>query len=246
MVEPIGPPLQCFSHRLRVRRPVVNTSNTRTVAGDMIENGLDDVRLDTKLGHLRCSGPTQIMQAPTGYAYVLAQPLRGAVPIVEAAEDKIRGVAARLLGKDSEGLCRERQAMLAVILSAVGWEYDLLPPRSTSAQVSLPISFRRWPVSNNNRTISEKGSVPRPRQRRRNSSGVNTHSLLPPSSALAVPATGLVSNRPSLTHQAKKLLSAERARLRLAEPDEVSISPRSAATLRRSISPRRRRWNGAE
>ena len=61
----ISPHRQRSPHLSLVGTAIVDASRTGTVAGVVVQHGLDHMRLHAEVGHSRCHGATQIMQAPS-------------------------------------------------------------------------------------------------------------------------------------------------------------------------------------
>ena len=186
---------RCNASRIgsRVGSAVVDPSDPGIVARDVVENGLDDVGLDAKLGHAGGAGSAEVVETPRREAEALVKWLLSAVPIVEATlpEDEVGGVATGMPLQDSEGLARERQLVQATILSAGGRKHDQLPPKIDLGPSQLADLVSALAGEQEQTDDIAEAVMPRLCQSRRNSSGVSTRSRLPPSSALAVPSDGV-------------------------------------------------------
>src|SRR5262245_58152633 len=66
-VDPIRPALQRRPHFIGVPCPIINPRNARTVAADVVQDGLDDVWQHAEFGHHRCCGAPKIVQSPIPY-----------------------------------------------------------------------------------------------------------------------------------------------------------------------------------
>ena len=65
--QPRFPKLNRRSHLVHVSVAIVNGSNARNRAADMVEQALDDVRGDPKFGQICGERPTKIMKGPSSY-----------------------------------------------------------------------------------------------------------------------------------------------------------------------------------
>src|SRR5262249_38652669 len=64
----ISPTLQSLAHRVGVACSIINSCNPALVAGYVIKNCLDDVRLYAEFGHAGCASAPEIVQMPVGDA----------------------------------------------------------------------------------------------------------------------------------------------------------------------------------
>src|SRR5262249_48724899 len=102
------------------------------VAADMVQDGLDNMRLNTNLSHSGCRCPSQIMNDPRlhrlGFLVgFLANPRNGLIQLVLGfaparktalpdAEHQVTAIAWRLRPDDSGCGCRQRYGVLAPVL----------------------------------------------------------------------------------------------------------------------------------
>ena len=69
-----GPQIEGTAHLVSIRAEIVDSGDAALVAGLMIQNLLDDVRLHTKVGHVRCNRSTNVMQPPGHYLDLFVKP----------------------------------------------------------------------------------------------------------------------------------------------------------------------------
>ena len=62
--EKIGPALQCRTCLILILGAVIDSSDSIFMAGDVVNDGLDDVRRDTNLGHVGYDRAPDIMDRP--------------------------------------------------------------------------------------------------------------------------------------------------------------------------------------
>ena len=68
-----GPQIEGTAHLVSIRAEIVDSGDAALVAGLMIQNLLDDVRLDTEFGHVSCGRSAEIMKPPGRYFSVAIQ-----------------------------------------------------------------------------------------------------------------------------------------------------------------------------
>jgi hypothetical protein len=61
LVDVVGPTLERIAHLAFISRAVIDASDACLMARDMVQRDFHDMGQHTKLSHLRCSSPPQIM-----------------------------------------------------------------------------------------------------------------------------------------------------------------------------------------
>jgi len=68
LIQVVGTLLQRTAHLVGALRAIINPRHSRLISADVVEDGLDNVRLNTKLGHFSRASSTQVVQTPISNA----------------------------------------------------------------------------------------------------------------------------------------------------------------------------------